>query len=432
VQMGSQVWKPLDVVIWGATGFTGQLIVRYFATTVKDHRPDVKWALAGRDEKKLDDVKRKYVTPGAWDPPVLVGNIADQESVDAIVGSTHVVIAAAGPFTNYGTPIVDACVRFETDYCDITGEVPWVKQIIDKYHAQAQRAGVTIVPMCGFDSIPSDIGTLWTVTRIENELKQPTNRVMNYALLTGMSSGGTIASGIIMESKFPNEMKNVFLLGGAPNDGPTASDQDLVDAVFDKTIGSWVAPFGMAKLNTRVVRRSNFLQGNQSYGRSSFSYNEQVLSPNEKFAKKMAHNAAIPAHVLESLVAKGKLPKPGEGPPPESRETHFFRMVFVGEAADGQTLVSSISGGDAGYDETSKFVSESALVLLDVKKKKLSLKPAGSERKIKRGGVLTPAAAFGLHIKQRLQERGIAFETHASPKEAVQIAWAAASQKSKL
>eukprot|EP00298_Acanthocystis_sp_HF-20_P015816 c21277_g5_i1.p1 GENE.c21277_g5_i1~~c21277_g5_i1.p1 ORF type:complete len:437 (-),score=197.06 c21277_g5_i1:73-1323(-) len=408
--------REFDVVIWGATGFTGKLIVNHFVNVVSVDYPDIKWAVGGRNRDKLVEVVQssaasfgKTVNAG-----IFVSEATNQSGIDEMVKSSVVVIAAAGPFTKYGSLVIDACVRFSTHYVDITGEIPWVKMMIDKYHTRAAENKALIVPMCGFDSFPSDVGTLWTAYRMKKEQNKPLRKVRNYVQLKGMSSGGTISSGIVMEREFPGAMKDVFLLGNVTN-VVREEDKDIKTALFDENVQTWVAPFAMAGLNSRVVRRSNYLLpqvGSSGYGKD-FNYSEVVLAPTKELAEKIAFSSQAPPEVLEKLVAKGKLYKPGEGPSAEIRKKGFFKMLFIGESDDKNApkLYSSISGGEGGYDTTSILVSECAIwIALKAKKSEITI-----------GGILTPATVFGLDLVDRLTKNGLTFATHANLKDALKL-----------
>lgn len=391
--------KQFDVVIWGCTGFTGGLVAEYYATSVSKQYPTLKWALAGRNPKKLQSVleRVKGLNP-TCNPPIIQASVDDQQSIDSMVGSTRVLLSTAGPFVQFGTPIVDACVRLGSDYVDTTGETPWVRSLIDKgYHQRAIDKGVYIVPMCGFDSVPSDLGT-YMLGRAScdkyGEEKGQLDTVKGYFTSNGGPSGGTLRSGMGMNTTMKQQFDQVFLLGGKKST-TRAEDEDVKTHSFEKSIGLWTAPFGMAGINTRVVRRSTELNNNSIYS-NNFSYNEVAICPNEKIAKKMANPP--PPEVVQKLIDSGRLPKPGEGPSAATRAKSFFGAVFIGVNKEGIPLILSVKGGDPGYTETSKMVSEAALCLV---LQRTALKRSG--------GVITPSYAFGDIFLQRLQKAGISF-----------------------
>jgi short subunit dehydrogenase-like uncharacterized protein len=251
--------RSYDIVLWGCTGYTGELVADYLAAYQGKHS-ELKWALAGRSEAKVAALKRRLQAefPGC-DPPILIGTADDQSSVDAVVAQTRVIITTAGPYLKRGTPVVDACVRLRTDYVDITGEAAWVAELIEKYHSIAEKNGTHIVPMSGYDSIPSDLGTLFAVNAVRETFGTSTCRVRAIAEMNGQLSGGTLATGIEMARDFPEyvvKSRDPFAMGG--NVGAARpEDEDVLDAVYDADLDTWTQPFQMQSINTRVVRRSN-------------------------------------------------------------------------------------------------------------------------------------------------------------------------------
>eukprot|EP00996_Jenningsia_fusiforme_P000959 NODE_1874_length_1373_cov_31.248489_g1695_i0.p1 GENE.NODE_1874_length_1373_cov_31.248489_g1695_i0~~NODE_1874_length_1373_cov_31.248489_g1695_i0.p1 ORF type:complete len:406 (+),score=68.15 NODE_1874_length_1373_cov_31.248489_g1695_i0:61-1278(+) len=390
--------RMYDVVLWGATGFTGQLAAQYFARSVSRRLPGLRWAIAGRNASKLADVVSQCKAIGSYQPDVLVGESGNQSSIDRIVSSTAVMLCTAGPFTLYGIPVVDACVRHRTHYVDITGETTFHKTILDRYGAEAEQSGTFIVPHCGFDSIPSDLGTFFTAQAIQRTLGQKTRRVTAYVEMEGALSGGTFTTGIVMEKTgAATAMKQPFLLGGGTGT-VRPEDEDLTTAKYSEDMQQWTGPFMMGEINTRVVRRSAHLLGSESGYSQDFGYNECMLAKSESAANRLAAPMP-PASKREAMQQAGRMPKAGEGPSKELRDRSWFRVTFVGEAEDGRQLRTTVSGGDAGYDETAKMVSEAAVCLV-------------TERGflIPRGGVLTPASAFRSLLIDKLHSQGIKFE----------------------
>eukprot|EP00911_Craspedida_sp_UC1_P002059 UC1_evm2s1589 len=392
--------RMYDVVLWGCTGFTGRLVAEYFAKSISARYPTLRWALAGRNGDRLADVKEaaREQSGGAASPDVLVGDSTDQGSVDAIVGTTRVMVGLAGPFIKYGTPVVDACVRLGTNYVDINGETPWVRSLIDKYDASCRASGTRIVPGCGFDSIPSDLGALFTVNQLRrlNGGASPARRVTAHVKVRGAWSGGTIATGITLEQKGAEVMKqldDVFLLGGATPDGYREEDADIKRAIFSEDLQRWCGPFFMAHINTRVVRRSAAYLG---WG-PSFNYQEILVTKDEAQAQKLARGTA-PLEKRIELVERGALPSPGQGPDAATRAQSFFHVTLVGESEAGDKVATTLSGGDPGYGETSKMVAESAVYLARTGG------AAGAG-----GGVMTPAMALGEGLIAELNAQGIAF-----------------------
>jgi len=385
-----------DVCLIGATGFTGGLTAEYLTSAARPQ--GLRLALAGRSTEKLEALRARLLARygGAW--PAAVPQLVDTSDIDGLVQRSKVIINTAGPFLSSAPPVVAACAKHGRDYVDITGETPFVKQTIDRHDAEARASGALLVPMCGFDSIPSDLGTLRAVRRIKELFGEETVRVSCFATMRGSLSGGTLASGIEME-KQPDvfaRMLDPFLLGGRPEGGARPEDADATDAAAVAE-GAWAAPFMMASLNTRVVRRTSGLLGPSHGYAPAFGYSERMLVGDRETAERLA-KPKPPVSKREAMRDAGRLPKPGEGPSREERAKSWFRFLLVAEAASGKRFVTSVSGGDPGYTETSKMVSEAALALLFDR----PALPAQS-------GVLTPASAFGPVLERRLREAGVAF-----------------------
>ena len=316
-----------DVLIWGSTGFTGQLVARYFAEVIRLHRPALRWALVGRDTTKLRQLSDSLTSAnGGHAPEFLVASAAEQSEVDAVVAQGRVVLSTAGPFARIGTPVVDACVRLGTHYVDINGEPGWHADMIAKYEAAARANGVVLVPSSGFDSIPSDLGVQWMAERVAAKFGAPARRIGSYVAMKGGYSGGTVLSGILSEEAHGKEkLADPYLLGGRRPGGARPEDADLSAARWDEAVGGWTAPFAMAQINTRVVRRSVALfeqvapqAAAQAFDRD-FTYAEAALAPDEASARKMARASEAPASKRRALVQDGRLPSPGQGPSPAQR-----------------------------------------------------------------------------------------------------------------
>jgi short subunit dehydrogenase-like uncharacterized protein len=380
--------REFDVVLYGASGFTGRQTVQYFA----QHAPrDLRWAIAGRNRTKLDALLAAL----KLNVPVLVASSDEQNAIDSIISRTRVALSTAGPFALYGSGIVDACVRFRTHYVDITGETPWVRTLIDKYHETAAAEGTRIIPFCGFDSVPSDLGAML----VANALGSETNQVKAFFQMAGGLNGGTLASAINMyESGAADAVRSPFLLSTARV--PRALERDPLAASFDSDINSWVAPFVMGTINTRVVRRSCELIGME------FDYQEYM-----KFEGSMAAMSAFAAAsagaVFGSSMHLGPVrgllrmlaPAPGAGPSEQTMDHGWFRCELLGHASDGRTARGLVSDkGDPGNRVTVKCVCESALAL--------ALDPVLPGR----GGVLTPASGIGDALVTRLRARGMTLE----------------------
>ena len=420
----------MDLVVYGASGFTGQLVCRY----LRRHAPaGLRWALAGRDAAKLEQIAAQPLdelplpsgggAEARCEPSAIIGGCSAESAVQRIVKDTkpRVVLSTAGPFIKHSDALVGACARAGISYVDINGEIPWVKRLLERDDEAARESGALIVPNCGFDSVPSDIGAqratqlLWQGTA--EGVADRCVGVATYMQMNGVVSGGTIETGLLMEDLFPGEMRKPFLIGGdefLTRGGADAIDADPEEAYYDRDVQRWVAPFGMARINSRVVRRSaGALGAYAGVDPTVFTYREVQLAPGGALAaEKMARNAAVPPEKLRQLRDRGRLPSPGSGPSAERRAASSFLSVSVATSASGRTAAAAISGGDPGYDETAKMVSEAALTLL--------LPDAVLDHG---GGVLTPAAALGSQMRQvrgerggvyvqRLENAGMRFEDH--------------------
>lgn len=399
--------RPYHVILYGASGFVGKQTVQYFA----DHTSkQTRWAIAGRNRQKLEAVRAQVGV--AVD--VLVADSQDQQAVDKIVSQTKVILTTAGPFALYGNTLVDACVRYKTHYVDITGETPWVRTLIDRYHTQAAVDGTRIIPCCGFDSVPSDLGTYLVVRHLQRELGIPCKSVKAYFQAFGGFNGGTLASAFnLYDSNQTEHLKDPFLLNPPGNHTQTQIEQnrDPETPTFDSDLNTWVAPFFMGIVNTRIVRRSSALydQWQEPYS-SDFTYQEHL-----KFDEPLAwlkatsvntggalFTGALQQPVVRSLL-KPLLPQPGTGPSELSMNEGWFSCELVGTGIDGRKVRSLIRDqGDPGNRATVKFLCESALSLAE----QTDELPGGE----KRGGILTPATGLGDVLAQRLRQAGMTIE----------------------
>jgi len=409
--------RSYDVVLWGATGFTGQLVAEYLTQRYGALGSEVRWAIAGRNREKLEALRKQLAVfdPRAVRLPILIGRSDDPASLRAIAKQAVTVCATAGPFAKLGSEVVAACVGERTHYCDITGEVQWVKAMIDKHHAQAREQGTRIVHCCGYDSVPSDLGVFVLQELARERFGEPVRLIRSVVSGKGPNfSGGTFASMINVFEEAAHDPRILEMLTD-----PLALCRDLgIDAPapeeahgvhFDEDIASWVAPFVMAAVNTRIVHRSNALLGHP-YG-SDFSYVENIRTGKGLKAAIGAGAVALGMAGFERVMTtatarklvKRALPEPGEGPSPEQRAGAFFSLAFRGQVqtpAGAKKLVSKFAAnGDPGYGETSKMVAESALCLALDQAKLTSP-----------GGVLTPASALGKQLVQRLLATGFTIE----------------------
>jgi short subunit dehydrogenase-like uncharacterized protein len=399
--------REYDVVLYGASGFTGKQTVQYFAKHARSDQ--VRWAIAGRSQKKLEAIKAQIGAAANVD--VLEADSQDQQAVDAMVSRTRVILNTAGPFTLYGDAIIDACVRLKTHYVDITGETPWVKNLIVRYHNQAASDGTRIIPFCGFDSVPSDLGTYLVVRHIQEKLGVPCREVKAYFQLYGGLNGGTLASGFNLQASGQSALvRNPFLLNpqGEYSKQEIEQNRDPEEPQYDKDLGTWVAPFFMSAINTRVVRRSSALyeQWQEAYGKD-FSYQE-YLKFDEPFAWIKAagvtagmalFTGALQQPPIRSLLTP-VLPQPGSGPSEKVMNEGWFRCELLGIAMDGRKVRGLIRDqGDPGNRATVKFLCESALSLA----LNQDTLPGGPER----GGILTPATGLGDVLADRLRKAGM-------------------------
>jgi short subunit dehydrogenase-like uncharacterized protein len=406
-----------DVVLYGATGFVGQQTAQYFARS--SQAGQLRWAIAGRNRHKLESVKAML---GA-EVDVLVADSQDQRAIDAIVAQTRVILSTAGPFALYGTPLVDACVRFKTHYVDITGETPWVRELCDRYHEQAALDGTRIIPCCGFDSVPSDLGAYLMVRYMQQELGESCQSIKAYFQMVGGFNGGTLASGLnLYDSGQAAQVNNPFLLNPSGESTPAeiARNQDPQLPTYDADIKTWVAPFFMSPVNTRIVRRSCalFEQWQQPYG-TDFTYQEYLkFNPPFAWLQAIGVNAgmALFGGIMQQAplrpFVQPLLPKPGTGPSEQTMNEGWFRCELLGITRDGRRVNGSIHDqGDPGNRATVKFLCESALGLaLDT-----DALPGG----LQRGGILTPATGLGDVLAKRLRQTGMTIEiyrVHTSPR----------------
>jgi len=383
--------RAYDIVLFGATGFTGGLTAEYLA---REAPAGLKWALAGRNQAKLEDVRGRLArtVPGAAELPLLTADATDPGSLREIAESTRVVITTVGPYILYGEPLVAACVRAGTDYVDLTGEPEFVDQMWLRYHEQAQSSGARIIHSCGFDSIPYDLGALFTVGKLPE--KAPI-KLKGYVSMDGRFSGGTYHSAIEAAARLREWMRvardrrkretrpagrKVSDIPGTPHNDPAA--------------GGWVVPFPTIDPQT-VVRSARALD---RYG-PDFSYSHYLVVKNLPLLVGMAAGTVAVVALAQLPPTRNallKLKNPGEGPSPEQRARSSFRVRFVGESGVTR-VITQVSGGDPGYGETSKMLAESALCLAQDQLPQLA-------------GQLTPAVAMGQALIDRLERAGIAFQ----------------------
>ncbi|MDJ0701611.1 MAG: saccharopine dehydrogenase NADP-binding domain-containing protein [Woeseiaceae bacterium] len=401
--------REFDVVLWGATGFTGRLVAEYLAATYTD-TASLRWAIAGRNEDKLRQLQTELSLGD--DVGLITGDSHDAASLEAMAARTSVVITTVGPYALYGSELVAACVESGTHYCDLAGEAQWIRRMIDAHHERAAQTGARIVHCCGFDCVPMDLG-VWFLQR-ESQARYgsfcASIRMLVKALKGGWS-GGTMASAInlMREAREDREVMlalvNPYALNPAgEREGPDSREQS--DIRYDDDARSWTAPFIMALINKRIVHRSNALLG-YPWGRG-FRYDEAVMTGDGAGGrlKALSVGAGLGALMFGAsraftrrLLQRFALPEPGEGPSREQREAGFYVLQQTGKLADGSIIRSRVSGDrDPGYGSTSKIIAECGVCLA---KDELDTP----------GGVYTPASAMAAALLPRLtQNAGLSFE----------------------
>jgi short subunit dehydrogenase-like uncharacterized protein len=376
--------RELDIVVYGATGFTGRLVAEYLNNQYGVNG-EVVWAMAGRSQSKLEQVRDEMGISA--DVPLVVADSSNLDSIKAMVERTAVVCTTVGPYQLYGNELVATCASAGTDYVDLCGEPGWMHKMIGAHSAAAEASGARIVFSCGFDSVPFDLGVLFLQQTAEQNLGAAVPRVRGRVrAMKGTFSGGTLASfrtTMAAAAKDPdliNVLRNPFSL----TPGFTGAEQPKGDKpVFDEVLQSWIAPFVMASINTKNIHRSNQLMDHR-YG-TDFVYDEMMLTgPGDK-------GEAIANHIANDNSMAEDQTQPGDGPDKEARENGMYDVLFVGEAGDGQLVKVSVQGDkDPGYGSTSKMIAESAVCLVK--------NPDAAS-----GGIWTPAPAMGSLLIERLQ-----------------------------
>lgn len=402
--------RDFDVIVQGASGFTGVLVAEYLMRQY-GLGGDLRWAIAGRSKSKLQAV-REGLGHEASDLPIIVADSFDKDALQALAERTRVVLTTVGPYALYGSDLVEACVNAGTHYCDLAGEVQWIRQMIDQHQDAAAKSGAMIVHCCGFDSVPMDIG-VWHLQQaaLDKHGSYCKSISMLVKATKGSASGGTLAS-MMNLIKTSREDRNIARILTHPyslnpegeREGPDRRDQKKI--LFREDANTWTAPFVMAGVNTKVVRRSHALAG-YPYGKD-FLYDESVATGRGigGWLKGTLMTLGLGAIVFlasysptRRLLQKFVLPKPGEGPDRKLQQEGFFNLMQVGVLPDGTQIRARITGDqDPGYGSTSKMLSECAVCLA---KDGLEIG----------GGVWTPAAAMAGPLIKRLRDNaGLTFE----------------------
>ena len=403
--------REFDIIIWGASGFTGRLVAEYMLQKYGANG-SVKWAMGGRNAEKLAGIQKDL---GAEEIPLVIADSQKMDTLEGMVQRTKVICTTVGPYAQYGSPLVEACVKHQTDYCDLTGEVQWMRKMIDQHQEAAQANGTRIVHTCGFDSIPSDMGVYFLQKKAKERTGEYCQQIkLRVKAMKGEMSGGTYASlsNVLVEAEKDKSIyKTLFNPYGLnPKGTQKGKDgEDLKAVVFDEDAKSWIAPFIMSTINTRVVRRSHALQG-FLYGKD-FQYDEAMMTGAGFSGRGKGMMLLMGMGVMMSAKPNSFLrntmnrflPKPGEGPSKEKRESGFYKMLLIGKLADGTLIQGSVTGDrDPGYGSTCKMLAESAVCLaLD------------KDKTPKVAGMLTPAVAFEDVLLKRLEENaGLQFKIY--------------------
>jgi short subunit dehydrogenase-like uncharacterized protein len=401
-----------DIIIFGASSFVGQIMTRYMLAQF-GVKGELKWAIAGRSQNKLSELKLSLGEAGE-SLDVLVADAADETSLRSLCESTRVVVSTVGPYALYGEPLVKTCVALGTDYCDLTGEVQWIAKMLERYEDQAKITGARIVNSCGFDSIPSDLGVYFLQQQAKQQFDQSCSQIkMRVKTMKGAASGGTVAS---MTNIFKEVASNPALrktladpYAICPSDhGNSVRQNNMNRPQYDHDFNSWVAPFVMAVINTRIVHRSNALV-EDGYSQH-FEYNEAMLTGKGLIGSGIAAGVgvglgsfAMAAVIPPTRWAMEKfiLPKPGEGPSLDAQEKGYYDLRFYGKTDSGQEIRCKVTGDqDPGYGSTGKMLAQAAACLVqDISKDKVQ------------GGFWTPASIFGSTLITRLENyAGLTFE----------------------
>jgi short subunit dehydrogenase-like uncharacterized protein len=394
--------RDFDLLVWGATGFTGRLVAEHLVREAGGRK--LRWAVGGRNPDKLSAMLKDIGAPGI---PIVLGDSHDPRSLADLARSTRAVCSTVGPYALYGSELVSACADAGTHYCDLSGEVAWMRRMIDQHEARAKETGARIVHSCGFDSIPSDLGCLFLQQQALERYGRHCGSVKLFVRkMKGSFSGGTVASMLaaLDEAKRSAEdrrvMANPYGLNPA-GDTQGPDGRDLARPMRDPDADAWTAPFVMAAINTRIVRRSHALLG-WPWGHR-FRYTESVVTGRGAlgFARSLALTATLAGFMTAASVGPARalmqqlfLPQPGEGPGEAAREAGGFEMLLIGRhpSAPQRRLQARVIGQrDPGYGATARMLAESAMCLA-LEGDSL---PVG-------GGSWTPATAFGDLLYARL------------------------------
>ena len=404
-----------DLIIFGSTGFTGKLVVEYLIKNYGLENKKFTWAIAGRDKEKLEELKQSFIgiDPQSVNIRTYIADSFNSKSLDVLTSSCRIIISTVGPYLNYGLPLVESCVKNHTNYCDLTGEVPFIRESIDLFHEKALKNKCKIIHSCGFDSVPSDLGVLL----LQRDCLEKFNKVcdnvsLHVRSIRGGISGGTISSMINIKKYIHSHSDKIDVLKSPYSLNPMDKIKSnvmqpvLKSVRWDNALNKWTSPFLMSGINTRIVHRTNAVT-EFCYGKN-FRYNE--VSSFDKgingFLKAFSMliilfflQLSLRTNLLIWILKKTTFPKPGEGPSKDIMKNGFFKMKIIGFISKIRKNSVTVTGdSDPGYSATAKMLTESAICILL------------NENKIpKKHGVLTPASGIGLILIERLKKKGISF-----------------------
>lgn len=397
--------RKYGIVLYGATSFVGQLVAAYLQKFLAedDSSNEVSWAIAGRNQQKLEQVKKQV---GNSELPLIIADSEDADSLNEMAAQAQVIISTVGPYLKYGEPLIKACAENGTDYIDLTGEALFIKDMLDKYQQTAKDSGARIVNSCGFDSLPSDLGVLFTQNCAQKAHGEYCDTInMRVKAAKGGLSGGTVSSmatifeEIAKDKSLRKQLANPYILNDDAK-RPNVRQENVSLPQWDADNERWVAPFIMASINTRIVHRSNQLR-DYKYGRD-FKYDEAIWLPAGLKGRLMSYGmtagiAGFAASMMfkpsRDLLNEHVLPKPGDGPSKSEQENGYFDIRFFGYTNNNHQVLTKVTGDkDPGYGSTCQMLAQSALCLLqDISKEQVA------------GGFWTPAAAMGETLIERLQ-----------------------------
>ena len=384
--------REFDVVIFGASGYTGKLVAEYMQREYGTDK-SIKYAIAGRNTQKLLEIKKDLSLNE--DITILEVDSTDNNSLDKMTASAKCILTTVGPYQLYGSKLVESCAKNGTDYVDLTGEPGWMYEMIEAHKETAKKSGARIVFSCGFDSIPFDLGVYFVQKAAQEKYGKPSTHVRGRVqAMNGEFSGGTIASlGATMATlkEKPELIKvlaNPFSLTEG-FEGPAQLDDSK--PLLDEKMNMWLTPFVMAPINTKNIHRSNSLL-DHAYG-EDFCYDEMMIAGEGEEGKKIAE-----AMSTANPMGGDNVPQPGEGPSKESREQGNYDVLFFADFEDGSVEARVTGDMDPGYGSTSKMIAESAICLV---KDCTELE----------GGIYTPAPAMGEKLINRLIDKaGLTFD----------------------